>query len=182
MAIGPDGDAMRAALTPYLAEICADAPPSLRMAPFFDELAQRAERTSWPEAIGAMPADWWHQLAAVGTPDDAAAYLAGLEAAGADAVALFPDPSDPLTDIRRAAGYLKTSLRMRASFSRRFIMPGLCAMYRCPPGCGSQSMSEMSCLKVSMASQTSACRSRAARLPQRSIHCERFSRPEAHCA
>lgn len=102
-AIGPDGDEMRQAVAPFLAEVCADAPLSLRMAPFYEELAQRAERTTWLEAVAAMPAAWWSMIAAVGTPDDAARYLQGLEEAGADAVALFPNPMDPIADLERTA-------------------------------------------------------------------------------
>lgn len=107
MAIGPDGDEMRAAVTPFLSEICADAPLSLRMAPFFEELSRRAERSSWAEAVGAMPAEWWHDIAAVGTPDDAAEYLSRVEAAGADAVALFPNPMDPIGDLTEAIAHLR---------------------------------------------------------------------------
>ncbi len=107
MAIGPDGDAMRAAVGPFLAEICADAPISLRMAPFFDELAAKAQQTSWLEAVTAMPAAWWHDIAAVGTPDDAAEYLDRLERAGADAVAFFPNPMDPIGDLTQAIHHLR---------------------------------------------------------------------------
>jgi alkanesulfonate monooxygenase SsuD/methylene tetrahydromethanopterin reductase-like flavin-dependent oxidoreductase (luciferase family) len=105
-AIGDDGDEMRRRVTPLLSEICADAPLSLRMAPFFDELSQRAARSSWEDAIAAMPADWWRDIAAVGTPDDAAEYVARLEAAGADALALFPSFEDPVTDLRQTAEFL----------------------------------------------------------------------------
>ncbi len=105
-AIGPDGDAMRLAATPYLASVCEDAPLSLRMAPFFDELSERAAQSSWTEAIAAMPAEWWRNIAAVGTPDDASAYLERMEAAGAHSVGLFPDFTNPIESIRRTAEYL----------------------------------------------------------------------------
>lgn len=110
MAIGPDGDAMRRAMTPFLSEIAVDAPPSLRMAPFFDELAARAERSSWIEAVGAMPVEWWHDIAPVGTPDDAAEYLTRLDEAGADAVALFPNPDDPVGDSTQAIAHIRAAL------------------------------------------------------------------------
>ncbi len=105
-AIGPDGAAMRDAVAPHLASVCEDAPLSLRMAPFFPELSERAERSSWTEAIGAMPAQWWQDIAAVGTPDDAAAYLERIEAAGAHAVGLFPDFVNPTESVRQTADYL----------------------------------------------------------------------------
>lgn len=50
-----------------------------------------------------MPVAWWHQVAAVGAPDGAAAYLTALAEAGADAVALFPDPQAPVADTRALA-------------------------------------------------------------------------------
>ena len=102
-AIGSDAAAMRAAVTPHFASVCADAPLSLRMAPFFDELCEQASRSSWEEAIGAMPQEWWHDIAAVGTPDDAAEYLRRMETAGADVVALFPDFMDPIESVKATA-------------------------------------------------------------------------------
>jgi 5,10-methylenetetrahydromethanopterin reductase len=39
-----------------------------------------------------MPDAWWTELAAVGTPDDVAAHVAALGAAGATSVALFLPP------------------------------------------------------------------------------------------
>lgn len=105
-AIGPDGAEMRRAVTPFLAEVCADAPLSLRMAPFFDELSAAAESTSWAEAVAAMPVQWWHDIAPVGTPDDAAEYLTRMAAAGADAVAVFPSFVAPVADVAASAPHL----------------------------------------------------------------------------
>ncbi len=105
-AIGPDGQAMRRAIAPHLAEVCADPPLSLRMTPFFDELSAKARSTSWPEAVAAMPAAWWHDIAPVGNPDDAAEYLARMADAGADAVAVFPSFVDPVTDVVASAPHL----------------------------------------------------------------------------
>ena len=99
-AVSADGDAVRRAMSFWLAEVCEDAPTSLRMAPFFDELEAAAGRSSWLEAIQAMPPDWWTMIGAVGTPDDALAYLESLASAGVDAVAIFPNPDDPIADAR----------------------------------------------------------------------------------
>ncbi|MGH1490357.1 MAG: LLM class flavin-dependent oxidoreductase [Acidimicrobiales bacterium] len=107
MAIDADGAAMRQAMTPVLAQVCAEEHISLTMAPFYEELAEKAAKSSWETAVGAMPAEWWNQIAAVGTPDDAAQYLAGLEAAGAHAVAFFPNPAEPIADLRRSIEYLR---------------------------------------------------------------------------
>ncbi len=105
-AIGTDGAEMRAAVTPFVSEVCADAPLSLRMTPFFEELAAMAESTSWAEAVAAMPVEWWHDIAPVGTPDDAAEYLRRMEEAGADAVAVFPSFVAPDTDVVASAPHL----------------------------------------------------------------------------
>lgn len=99
-AVSADGDSARRAMSYFLAEVCEDAPLSLRMAPFFDELAAAAGRSSWLDAVQAMPADWWTMIGAVGTPDDALAYLESLAAAGVDAVAIFPNPDDAIGDAR----------------------------------------------------------------------------------
>ena len=97
-AVSPDGAAARRAMAPVLAHVCADAPASLRMAPFFPELAERAAASSWQDAVAAMPAPWWAMIGPVGTPDDALGYLESVAAAGADAVAMFPNPEEPLDD------------------------------------------------------------------------------------
>lgn len=99
-AVAADGDAARHAMSYWFAEVCEDAPTSLRMAPFFDELEAAARQSSWLEAVQAMPAEWWTMIAAVGTPDDALAYLESLASAGVDAVAIFPNPDDPTGDAR----------------------------------------------------------------------------------
>ena len=55
-----------------------------------------------------VPADWWAELGAIGTLEDAAAHLVAMEQAGADAVALVPAPDpvvarDQLADVIRLA-------------------------------------------------------------------------------
>ena len=41
-----------------------------------------------------MPTEWLMQIAAFGTPAQAAGYVRSLVDAGADAVAFFPNPED----------------------------------------------------------------------------------------
>ena len=53
-----------------------------------------------------MPVEQWRQLGAVGTVDDAAAYIEAVCEAGADAVALFPSPMSPLEDAAMLAEHL----------------------------------------------------------------------------
>ena len=91
----------------YLAEVAAGgAPVSLEMAPFFDELAAQATSSSWFEAAVSMPDEWLSQIAAFGTPDQAAGYVQSLVDAGADAIAFFPNPEDALADGEYAAAEL----------------------------------------------------------------------------
>jgi alkanesulfonate monooxygenase SsuD/methylene tetrahydromethanopterin reductase-like flavin-dependent oxidoreductase (luciferase family) len=93
---------IRAGMAGYLAEVAGDGaegtPISLKMAPFFRELAAQAAASSWFEAAASMPDEWLTQIAAFGTPDQAAGYVESLVAAGADAVAFFPNPEDALSD------------------------------------------------------------------------------------
>lgn len=97
---------IREGMAGYLAEVAGapTGPPiSLRMAPFFEELATQAESTSWFEAAARMPAEWLTQICAFGTPTQAAGYVASLVAAGADAVTFFPNPEESLEDGAYAA-------------------------------------------------------------------------------
>ena len=105
-AIGSDGAAMRQAAAPHLASVGAEAPLSLQMAPFYPELKTMADTSGWLKAVRNMPPEWWLDIAAVGTPDDAAEYLRRLEASGVDAVGLFPDFDNPLDAVRSAAEHL----------------------------------------------------------------------------
>ena len=52
-------------------------------------------------AVDAFPDDWWIHLGAVGTPDDVAAHIDALGAAGATTVACFlaPEPDIALTQL-----------------------------------------------------------------------------------
>ncbi|MGZ0178281.1 MAG: LLM class flavin-dependent oxidoreductase [Acidimicrobiales bacterium] len=93
---------IRAGTAGHLAKVAGDGaediPISLKMAPFFCELAAEAAASSWFEAAVSMPDEWLTQIAAFGTPDQAAGYVESLVAAGADAVAFFPNPEDALGD------------------------------------------------------------------------------------
>jgi hypothetical protein len=47
-----------------------------------------------------MPGDYWTHIGPIGTPDDAATFLNSMAAAGAHSVSVFPNPSDPINDLR----------------------------------------------------------------------------------
>jgi len=112
LALDPTGDGSdaRMAMSHHLASVLEDAPISLRMAPFYDELAASAATTDWLTAVQAMPAEWWPQIAPVGTAADCAAYIQNLEAAGADAIAMFPNPAEPIADADLVAIHLRPLL------------------------------------------------------------------------
>jgi len=109
LACGPSSSHadIRQGMAGYMAGVVADGIPiSLRMAPFFDELEARATETSWFEAVVAMPDEWFVEICPFGEPEFAAGYVEALAEAGADAVAFFPDPHDPLGDGEAAAELL----------------------------------------------------------------------------
>lgn len=102
---------VRDGLGAHLAEVAANAPLSLQMAPFFNELEAQSRVTSWQQAVAEMPDEWWRVIAPFGTPDQAAEHVHGLIEAGADAVAFFPSPFDPLDDCALAAEHFLPLLR-----------------------------------------------------------------------
>lgn len=57
--------------------------------PFFDDLAARFADKG-VDGLATMPAEWWTELAPVGTLDDAAAHLQALEDAGVQSIGMFP--------------------------------------------------------------------------------------------
>ncbi|HEU5241939.1 MAG TPA: LLM class flavin-dependent oxidoreductase [Ornithinibacter sp.] len=82
-----------------VASLVADMLDSALLAPlpFLDELTARHARDG-VAGIETMPRDWWLQIGAIGTRDDALEHLALLEAAGTTGVAFFP--SDDLAVAR----------------------------------------------------------------------------------
>jgi 5,10-methylenetetrahydromethanopterin reductase len=80
---------------PWVAQMLGST--GFRDLPFLEELRER-QAAHGLEAIAAMPRDWWLQLGATGTRDDAAEHLALLEAEGVTGVTFFP--SDDLRTAR----------------------------------------------------------------------------------
>ena len=97
-AVDADGDAARRGLAPFLAGVASHGSRALAGTPFWGELSADADRHGWADAVERMPTEWWAEIAAVGTAADAADYVARMGDAGADCVALFPDPDDPVAD------------------------------------------------------------------------------------
>lgn len=76
---------------PWLAERIGHDHPGLKALPFYADL-KKLYGEAGVEGLVGMPVDWWTEIGAVGTLDDAAAHIAALEAAGVHHIGLFPDP------------------------------------------------------------------------------------------
>jgi len=95
LAVAEDpADAYRA-VAPLVADMLGSA--LLAPLPFLDELRTRRDRDG-VAGVASMPRDWWLQIGAIGTRDDALEHLGLLETAGATGVAFFP--SDDLAVAR----------------------------------------------------------------------------------
>lgn len=87
-----DRDHARRRAADTVADVLADPPPSLRTAPYFDDVAATLAHHG-PAALTDLPDEIWMDLAAVGDPDDLAAHVDGLRAAGSHRVVFAPiDP------------------------------------------------------------------------------------------
>ena len=78
-------------LVDFVAELITDRRPAFTVLPFYDELAERVA-SGGPEALVEMPADYWVEIGAIGTLDDAHAHLAALDAVGVRSINIFPGP------------------------------------------------------------------------------------------
>jgi alkanesulfonate monooxygenase SsuD/methylene tetrahydromethanopterin reductase-like flavin-dependent oxidoreductase (luciferase family) len=78
-------------MAPWLAGLLDDPNVGTRTLPFFDDLVARFAEHG-VEGLVTMPADWWTELAPIGTLDDARAHVEALERAGVNSIGLFPAP------------------------------------------------------------------------------------------
>jgi 5,10-methylenetetrahydromethanopterin reductase len=106
MAVGTDAEMMRQIMSHVAADPFAAGHASLKALDFYDEVAIKATNSSWPEALAAMPARWWNQIGAIGTPDDAAEYIQSMSDAGTDALTFFPGPMTAVQDIQSFATHV----------------------------------------------------------------------------
>ncbi len=79
-------------VAPFVAGLFRQRPPAFAVLPFLDEVLERIERDG-DDALLEMPADYWVEIGAIGTMDDALAHVAALEAAGVGSINVFPGPS-----------------------------------------------------------------------------------------
>jgi 5,10-methylenetetrahydromethanopterin reductase len=78
-------------MAPWLAGLLDDPNAGFRALPFFNDLVARFAELG-TEGLATMPADWWIELAPIGTLDDARAHVEALERAGVNSIGLFPAP------------------------------------------------------------------------------------------
>ncbi len=89
MAVHADRRAAYGFVAPLVAGMIAEGRPAFRVLPFFDEMAGRVADDG-AEALLDMPADYWTEIGAIGTIDDAHAHVTALEAAGVASITVFP--------------------------------------------------------------------------------------------
>lgn len=75
----------------FVAGLVREHRPAFTVLPFFDEMLARVEAEG-DAALVDMPADYWREIGAVGTWDDALAHVAALEQAGVGSINVFPGP------------------------------------------------------------------------------------------
>ena len=92
LGIHDDAATARRIMAPFVCGMLGDAGPAVLAHPHIDEIQERfGERGV--DGIADMPADWWIELGAIGTFDDAVRHSEALVDAGADDVTFFPGPT-----------------------------------------------------------------------------------------
>lgn len=111
LAIGDDARDMRRAMAPFVAGLIDGSNPAPNAHPHIDEIRERHAARGL-DGIADMPADWWIELGAIGTFDDAVRHADALADAGAHDVAFFPGPTvdlagEDLAHVTRLAAALR---------------------------------------------------------------------------
>jgi len=90
---GVDSDqaAARRMWSGFLGARIEEAAVGMTVLPFFDELRERWG-TGGAAALETAPQEWWHELMAVGTPEDVSEHLSRLAAAGVAGTAFILSP------------------------------------------------------------------------------------------
>ena len=107
MAVAADARDAYRQMAPTVAENLGSV--GFRHLPFVDELRRRHEADGLDGIVG-MPRDWWLQIGAIGTRDDAVEHLALLEAEGVTGAAFFPAP-----DLETARGQIDDVIAIAAA-------------------------------------------------------------------
>lgn len=91
MAVSDDRREAYGWVADFVAGLVRERRTALTVLPFFDEITAKVERDG-DAALLDMPADYWREIGAVGTMDDALAHVEALEAAGVGSINIFPGP------------------------------------------------------------------------------------------
>ncbi len=92
LAVGDDAREMRRAMAPFVEGLIDGTNPAPNAHPHIDEI-QELHAARGVDGIADMPADWWIELGAIGTFDDAVRHAEALADAGATDVTFFPGPT-----------------------------------------------------------------------------------------
>ena len=92
LAIGDDGREMRRIMAPFVAGLLDGVNPAPNAHPHIDEIRER-HAAHGVDGIADMPAEWWIELGAIGTFEDAVRHADALADAGAHDVTFFPGPT-----------------------------------------------------------------------------------------
>jgi 5,10-methylenetetrahydromethanopterin reductase len=95
LAVGDDAREMRRVMAPFVAGLIDGTNPAPNAHPHIEEIRER-HGARGIDGIADMPADWWIELGAIGTFDDAVRHAEALADAGAHDVAFFPGPTGEL--------------------------------------------------------------------------------------
>ncbi len=98
-------------MAPFIESQLAAPWPGIDDHPHIDEIRER-HAGGGVDAIATMPAEWWHELGAIGDLDDVLAHADAMRAAGTTELAFFPGPTvelarddlDAVARIRSALG------------------------------------------------------------------------------
>lgn len=110
LGIHDDAGTAHRLMAPFVAGLLDGGGPVLAH-PHIDEIQERF-RERGVDGIADMPADWWIEVGAIGTFDDAVRHAEALADAGADDIAFFPGPAvelarEDLAHVARLAAALR---------------------------------------------------------------------------
>jgi len=92
LAIVDDAAVAHRIMAPFVAGLLESGGPAVLAHPHIDEILER-HAARGVDGIADMPSDWWIELGAIGTFDDAVRHAEALADAGAHDVAFFPGPT-----------------------------------------------------------------------------------------
>jgi hypothetical protein len=102
MLVLDDARVARRVMAPFVARLLADHDPAVLAHPYIDEIVERHDARG-VDGIAEMPAEWWIELGAIGTFDDAVRHAEALADAGADDVAFLLGPTVARDDLEHVA-------------------------------------------------------------------------------